>query len=110
MFRIRYTEAVPNSATYNTEQAVNTVNVRPDLLYKAIQYLQTNDDVIMRVFENSLGFENIPIEGISPSISRTRVNCVGEVRVVSDLAASDVDHISITSPTSLRFMITVREC
>ena len=56
--------SVPNTASYNTDQAKNTVNVRPDLLYKAIQYLQTTDDLIMRVYESSLSLENIPLEGI----------------------------------------------
>ena len=64
VFRIRYVETVPNTASYNTDQAKNTVNVRPDLLYKAIQYLQTTDDLIMRVYESSLSLENIPLEGI----------------------------------------------
>ena len=64
VFRIRYVESIPNTVSYNTDQAKNTVNVRPDLLYKAIQYLQTTDDLILRVYESSLSLENIPLEGI----------------------------------------------
>ena len=36
-----------------------------------------------------------------------RLYGIGEIRTVSNLAASDVDHISILSPTSFRFMKTV---
>lgn len=65
VFRVRYSDAVLNSATFNPEKSLNYVNVRPELLCKALQYLQTTDEVVMKVFESSLSLENIPIEGIS---------------------------------------------
>ncbi|KAK8806725.1 hypothetical protein WA588_005528, partial [Blastocystis sp. NMH] len=92
VFRLHYSDATLNDASFNTESAANSVSIRPDLLCKALQYLQTTDEVIMRVYESNLSLENIPVEG--------------EVRTISNLAASDVDHISILSPTSLRFMTT----
>ncbi|KAK8799151.1 hypothetical protein WA171_005899, partial [Blastocystis sp. BT1] len=92
VFRIRYSDAVLNNVSFNPEKSPNHVYVRPDLLYKALQYLEANEEIVVKVFESSLSLENIPTEG--------------EIRTVSNLAASDVDHISILSPTSFRFMKT----
>ena len=63
MFRLHYSDATLNDASFNAESATNSVSIRPDLLCKALQYLQTTDEVIMRVYESNLSLENIPVEG-----------------------------------------------
>ena len=65
VFRLHYSDATLNDASFNTESAANSVSIRPDLLCKALQYLQTTDEVIMRVYESNLSLENIPVEGSS---------------------------------------------
>ena len=47
----------------------------------------------MKVMQSSISIENIPTEG--------------EVRTVSNLSTSDIDDISILSPSSLRFLTAV---
>ena len=63
VFRIRYSDAVLNNVSFNPEKSPNHVYVRPDLLYKALQYLEANEEIVVKVFENSLSLENIPTEG-----------------------------------------------
>lgn len=91
IFHIRLFDSVLNSVRFNKEHAPNTISIRPDLLCKAIQYLQTSDETIMKVQESTFSLENIP--------------AVGEVRTVSNMNVSDVDEIMIQAPTSLRFLI-----
>ena len=96
VLRIRLFDATLNSVQFNKEHAPNKISMRPDLLCKAIQYLQTTDEVIMKVQESSFSLENIP--------------AANEVRTVSNLSISDLDELSIHSPTSLRFFIGVVRC
>ena len=63
VFRIRYSDAVLNNVSFNPEKSPNHVYVRPDLLYKALQYLEANEEIVVKVFESSLSLENIPTEG-----------------------------------------------
>ena len=93
IFHIRLFDSVLNSVRFDKEHAPNAISIRPDLLCKAIQYLQTSDEAIMKVQESTFSLENIP--------------AAGEVRTVSNMNVSDVDEIMIQAPTSLRFLIGV---
>ena len=93
VYRIRLFDSDIANITFDTTQAPNQISIRPDLLSKAIQYLQTESEIIMKVFPSTLSIENIPAEG--------------EVRTVSNLSTADVDDISISSATSLRFLTSV---
>lgn len=93
VFRIRLFDSTLNTVHFNKEHAPNKISMRPDLLCKALQYLQTTDDIIMKVQESSFSLENIP--------------AANEVRTVSNLGISDLDELSIHAPTSLRFFIGV---
>ena len=93
VYRIRLFDSDISNITFDTAQAPNQISIRPDLLSKAIQYLQTDREVIMKVFQSALSIENIPVEG--------------EVRTVSNLSTADVDDISISTATSLRFLTSV---
>lgn len=93
VYRIRLFEANPSSVSSNASTAVNTISIRPALLQKGIQYLQTRDEILMKVLNNAVSVETIPQEG--------------EVRTVSNLNTGDMDEFTIQAPTSLRFFITV---
>lgn len=93
VYRIRLFEANPSSVSSNANTAVNTISIRPALLQKGIQYLQTRDEILMKVLNNAVSVETIPQEG--------------EVRTVSNLNTGDMDEFTIQAPTSLRFFTTV---
>lgn len=93
VFRIRLFDSTLNSVHFNNENAPNKISMRPDLLCKAIQYLQTTDEIIMKVQDSSFSLENIP--------------AANEVRTVSNLSVSDLDELSIHASTSMRFFIGV---
>ena len=78
VFRIRYSDAILHNVNFNPETSPNHVYVRPDLLYKALQYLEANEEVVVKVFESSLSLENIPTEGsvnVSDLWSRRNTDC-----------------------------------
>lgn len=93
VYRIRLFEANPSSVNTNMSTAMNTISIRPILLQKGIQYLQTRDEIIMKVLSNAVSVETIPREG--------------EVRTISNLNTGDMDEFIIQTPTSLRFFTTV---
>lgn len=93
VYRVRLFDSTINKVNFDNSQSSNTLRIRPDLLYKAIQYLQAGNEVIMRVMPSSISIENISTEE--------------QVRTVTNLSVSDVDDISILAPTTLRFLTTV---
>lgn len=93
VYRLRLFEGNAPNVNASGNGCVNSLSIRPALLYKAIQYLQTRDEIVLKVLPNAVSIENIPVEG--------------EVRTVSNLNTGDMDEFSIPSPTSLRFFTNV---
>ena len=93
IYRIRLFDSNLNAVQFDSQQAPNSIIIRPELFQKAVQYLQPNSEIIMKVMQSSISMENIPVEN--------------EVRAVSNLSISDIEEIAITSATSLRYLTSV---
>lgn len=93
VYKIRLFDSDISNIQFDSSRSPNQLSIRPDLLSKAIQYVQTGTEIIMKVMPSTISIENIP--------------GVGEVRTVSNLNTSDVDDMSVVSATSFRFLTTV---